>query len=128
MHKWSLILPVSIATLAVGGLLFEQFRYNATGRVRQKSLTSLNGTKYSIHPLVEILDYVFYPVTSLLGWLTLNNSNSVFNSLVVGGRFVNPFREWNDRNILDLFAYIRYRLTRVNRNCVPGEEVGLALI
>eukprot|EP00842_Homolaphlyctis_polyrhiza_P000018 jgi/Hompol1/1016/HPOL_002633-RA len=54
--------------------------------------------------------------TSSLRW-----RQKLFNSLDVAGRFVNPFIEWQDRNTADLFAYIRWQLTRNNRNSIPSD-------
>nr|KAJ3417830.1 hypothetical protein HK105_000735 [Polyrhizophydium stewartii] len=46
----------------------------------------------------------------------------LFNSLGVAGRFVNPFVEWQDRNTADIAGYIRWQLTRNNRNGVPSDQ------
>ncbi|KAJ1332636.1 hypothetical protein BSLG_008265 [Batrachochytrium salamandrivorans] len=46
---------------------------------------------------------------------------TLFNSLDVAGRFVNPFMEWQDRNTADLFEYIKHQFTRNNRNNVPTD-------
>ena len=47
----------------------------------------------------------------------------IFTSLKFAGRFVNPFWEWRDKNATNVWEYLRWQLTRVNRNGVPGVEV-----
>jgi hypothetical protein len=124
--RWTI--GITFVSVVSCGVLFEHFRFIATKRIRQKSLTKIWDEKLEPqHPITDFLqlamDWAFYPITNLMGWLSFTDisNNNIFSSIIVGGRFVNPFREWDDRNILDLFAYIRYRLTRVNRNAVPND-------
>ncbi|KAJ3211423.1 hypothetical protein HDU67_004552 [Dinochytrium kinnereticum] len=46
----------------------------------------------------------------------------LFHSLVVFGRFVNPWLEWEDRNVGDFLGYLSWQLTRTCRNGVPKEQ------
>ncbi|KAJ3286270.1 hypothetical protein HK104_009118 [Borealophlyctis nickersoniae] len=51
----------------------------------------------------------------------------LFTSLKFAGRFVNPFWEWKDKNATNIWEYLHWQLTRVNRNGVPKDERVLAL-
>ncbi|KAJ3165250.1 hypothetical protein HDU88_004335 [Geranomyces variabilis] len=46
----------------------------------------------------------------------------VYTSLTFAGRFVNPFLEWRDKNATNVWEYLRWQLTRNNRNGVPKDE------
>ncbi|KAJ3105948.1 hypothetical protein HDU97_007294 [Phlyctochytrium planicorne] len=46
----------------------------------------------------------------------------LFHSLVVVGRFVNPWLEWEDRNVGDFLGYLGWQLTRTCRNGVPKDR------
>jgi hypothetical protein len=119
-----MLFKLGLTLLAVPVFLlgFEHFRHIATKRTR---LNALN-THYTFNSFLQydITHYLLLPLTVLMGWVshsTSNNSN-IFTSLMVGRRFVNPFREWDDRCIADFFAYIKYQITRTNRNNVPDKE------
>lgn len=90
--------------------------------------------------LSSVGDALLFPFTSFLGWLEfggggvfrsgpgLTNQPSkwrqkIYHSLIVAGRFVNPFIEWNDKSTADVFAYFKWQLTRNNRNGSPSKEV-----
>ena len=90
--------------------------------------------------LASVGDALLFPFTSFLGWLEfgggggfrsgpgLTNQPSkwrqkIYHSLIVAGRFVNPFIEWNDKSTADVFAYFKWQLTRNNRNGSPSKEV-----
>ncbi|KAJ3008581.1 hypothetical protein HKX48_008451 [Thoreauomyces humboldtii] len=46
----------------------------------------------------------------------------LFTSLRFAGRFVNPFLEWRDKNATNVWEYLRWQLTRTNRNGVPKDR------
>lgn len=46
----------------------------------------------------------------------------LYTSLRFAGRFVNPFLEWRDKNATNIWEYIRWQLTRNNRNGIPKDE------
>jgi N-acyl-phosphatidylethanolamine-hydrolysing phospholipase D len=73
-------------------------------------------------------DYILLPFTYFLGWYEEQGVQdkgwklSLYQSLNVSGRFVNPFMEWNDKNITDIFQYFYWQVTRKNRNAVPDAD------
>ncbi|KNC95864.1 uncharacterized protein SPPG_08728 [Spizellomyces punctatus DAOM BR117] len=50
----------------------------------------------------------------------------VYTSLKFAGRFVNPFLEWRDKNATNIWEYVRWQLTRHNRNGIPKDNKVLA--
>lgn len=79
------------------------------------------------------LDYISFPVTYFLGWATYQHvdmsSNNwrqkLYHSFNVAGRFFNPFVEWKDKNTTDVFAFLKWQLTRNNRNGNPSQKVSI---
>jgi hypothetical protein len=78
-----------------------------------------------------VADYLLLPITMFLGWFEFGSGpnhipkwrQKLYHSLVVAGRFVNPFVEWEDKNTTNVFAYFKWQLTRNNRNGNPSNEV-----
>ncbi|KAI8894175.1 beta-lactamase superfamily domain-containing protein [Globomyces pollinis-pini] len=128
---------VPLTVIAV--ISFEHLRYIITHPHRQRKLKSHWETEPSENTesdqlsLLETFgDYLLLPITYLIGFLIPNQSRNntnwkqkFFHSLSVAGRYVNPFIEWQDRNTTDIFAYIKWQLTRNNRNGVPKLEIEL---
>jgi N-acyl-phosphatidylethanolamine-hydrolysing phospholipase D len=125
--SWLLIIPIGIG----GAACFEHFRYLITHRHRNNKLKDfwepleIVEKPYGFwHTLAE---YLLLPVTYTIGYFepTQKWKQKLFDSLKVAGRYVNPFLEWEDRNTTDIFAYIKWQLTRNNRNGVPKDELEL---
>jgi hypothetical protein len=108
-------LGLTLLSVPVFLLGFEHFRHVATKRVRRNAL---NNSFFEY----DIMSYLLLPLTVLMGWVSHSKQSLIFTSVMVGRRFVNPFREWDDRCIADFFAYIKYQITRTNRNNVPDQH------
>lgn len=124
-----LALPIAFG----GAAFFEHFRHWITHPHRQFKLRTyweVIGTdegSSSLKYMKMLFDYLTLPIASMIEWLIpgrgIKWKQKFYHSLSVAGRFVNPFIEWEDRNTTDLFQYLKWRLTRNNRNGVPDEDV-----
>jgi hypothetical protein len=123
---WLIVIPLGIG----GAACFEHFRYLITHRYRNNRLKDFwEPTEISLQQPYgfwqTLGEYLMLPLTYTIGWIEpakLKWKQKLFHSLNVAGRFVNPFLEWEDRNTTDIFAYIKWQLTRDNRNGVPKDE------
>jgi N-acyl-phosphatidylethanolamine-hydrolysing phospholipase D len=132
LHSWLLVVPLGIG----GAAFFEHFRYLITHRHRNKKLRDFWEPEQLIptpkpYGFWQTLgEYLLLPLTYAIGWIEPTTQiiwkQKFFHSLNVAGRFVNPFIEWEDRNTTDIFAYIKWQMTRKNRNGVPRNEEELA--
>ena len=119
IQTWFLI---GLGTL-VSSAGFEQLRFMITKPHRKNALN-----EYWQHSLnvSTIFDYLLLPITYLISWLDdgiVSNGSAGSNSLKIAGRWINPFHEWEDRNTADIFAYLKWQVTRKNRNGVPVENL-----
>ena len=120
VKTWCLI---GLGTL-VSSAGFEQLRFILTKTHRKKALSEY----WEEGPLnvMSILDYLLLPITYFISWLddgVVSNGSTNSNSLKIAGRWVNPFKEWQDRNTADIFAYLKWQFTRRNRNGVPIDSL-----
>ena len=109
--------------LVISAAGFEQIRFTLTKPHRKNALKQY----WQEGPLeaLSILDYLLLPITYFISWFDYDStpSGSTSNSLKIAGRWVNPFKEWQDRNTADIFAYLKWQFTRRNRNGVPPENL-----
>ncbi|KAJ3321209.1 hypothetical protein HDV06_004552 [Boothiomyces sp. JEL0866] len=109
---------IIIPTVVIGGLFFEHIRFVVTHYHRNKGIK-----QYWIQE--GELEEIENDFKIVLKW-----KQKLFHSFSVAGRYVNPFLEWEDRNTTDIFAMIRYQITRNNRNGLPcpNLETNLPLV
>lgn len=136
LFKLGLSIAIIPPTLLVSFILWENFIHYWHKPKRRNALESwLNETKSNQH-----LDNATSgeELESMLG-KELSDSFYYFNlrmmrSLIVAGRYLNPFPEWQDRNILSVFEHLKWRLTRSNKrvkrmkDLVPVTEPNFKLL
>lgn len=126
-------IPIVILAASISALFYEQIRYFVNRPLRQKSLKEL---WQETHPKPRkdtirnwwqrSIDSLLYPFTRMIAVFVPINperwTQKLYNSLIVAGTYVNPFVEFHDRNITDLYAFAVHQISRENRNNVPSEE------
>lgn len=114
-----------VVPLTIGGLAcFEHMRHIYYAKHRKDKVKSHWEQIDTVEPtryITTFADYLLLPLTYTLGWFEPITiwKQKFYHSLSVAGRYVNPFIEWQDRNATDLFAYVKWQLTRNNRNGIP---------